>query len=43
MYSNISEAVADCARHQFIHEEHVESIKKDAVQQRSALKVVPKA
>jgi metal-responsive CopG/Arc/MetJ family transcriptional regulator len=43
MYTNMSEAVADCARHQFLHEEHVESIKKDAVQQRSALKVVPKA
>jgi Arc/MetJ-type ribon-helix-helix transcriptional regulator len=43
IYSSISEALADCARHQFLHEEHVESVKKDAVQQRSAMKVVPKA
>lgn len=43
IYSSISEALADCARHQFLHEEHVEAVKKDAVQQRSALKVVPKA
>lgn len=43
IYSSISEALADCARHQFLHEEHVESVKKDAIQQRSAMKVVPKA
>ncbi len=43
IYTSISEALADCARHQFLHEEHVEAVKKDAVQQRSALKVVPKA
>jgi len=43
IYSSISEALADCARHQFLHEEHVEAVKKDAVQQRSAMKVVPKA
>ena len=43
IYSSLSEALADCARHQFLHEEHVESVKKDAVQQRSAMKVVPKA
>lgn len=43
IYSSVSEALADCARHQFLHEEHVESMKKDAIQQRSAMKVVPKA
>ncbi len=43
IYTSVSEALADCARHQFLHEEHVESVKKDAVQQRSAMKVVPKA
>ncbi len=43
IYSTISEALADCARHQFLHEEHVETVKKDAVQQRSAMKVIPKA
>ena len=42
VYTSISEALADCARHQFLHEEHVEAVKKDAVQQRSAMKVVPK-
>lgn len=43
VYSSPSEAMADAARHQFLHSEHVETLKKDAVQQRSALKVVPKA
>jgi len=43
IYNTISEALADCARHQFLHEEHVEAVKKDAVQQRSAMKVIPKA
>jgi Arc/MetJ-type ribon-helix-helix transcriptional regulator len=43
IYTSISDALADCARHQFLHEEHVEAVKKDAVQQRSAMKVVPKA
>ena len=42
LYSTMSEALADCARHQFLHEEHVEAAKKDAVQQRSAMKVIPK-
>jgi metal-responsive CopG/Arc/MetJ family transcriptional regulator len=42
VYSSLSEAVADCARHQFLHADHVEALKKDATQQRSALKVVPK-
>jgi len=43
VYSTVAEALADCSRHQFLHAEHVESLKKDATQQRSALKVVPKA
>jgi len=43
VYSTISEAVADCARDKFLHAEHVESIKKDAMIQRSTLKVVPDA
>ena len=42
IYTSVSEALADCARHQFLHEEHVESVKKDAAQQKSAMKVVPK-
>lgn len=43
VYNSVSEALADCARHQFLHAEHVESLKKDANLQRSAVKVVPKA
>jgi Arc/MetJ-type ribon-helix-helix transcriptional regulator len=43
VYSSISEAVADCTRHEFLHEEHVEGLKKDANQQRSAFKGVPGA
>jgi Arc/MetJ-type ribon-helix-helix transcriptional regulator len=43
IYNSTSDALSDCARHQFLHEEHVESVKKDAVQQRIAMKVVPKA
>ncbi|MGQ9588342.1 MAG: ribbon-helix-helix protein, CopG family [Thermoplasmata archaeon] len=43
VYSSISEAVADGARHEFLHEEHIEGLKKDANQQRSAFKVVPGA
>lgn len=43
VYSTISEAVADCTRDKFLHAEHVESIKKDAMSQRSAMKVVPDA
>ena len=42
IYTSVSEALADCARHEFLHEEHVEAVKKDAVQQRSAMKVVPR-
>jgi len=41
VYNSTSEALADCARHQFIHAEHVEGLKRDANQQRSAVKVVP--
>lgn len=40
VYSSVSEAVADSARHEFLHEEHVEGLKKDANQQRSAFKLV---
>lgn len=43
VYSSLSEAVADATRHEFLHEEHVEELKKDANQQRSAFKVVPGA
>jgi len=43
VYSTMSEAVADAVRHEFLHEEHVEGLKKDANQQRSAFKVVPGA
>ena len=43
VYTSVSEAVADSARHEFLHEEHVEGLKKDANQQRSAFKVVPGA
>ena len=43
VYSSVSEAIADSARHEFLHEEHVQGLKKDANQQRSAFKVVPGA
>lgn len=43
VYSSISEAVADAARHEFLHEEHVEGLKKDANQQSSGFKLVPGA
>ena len=43
VYSSVSEAVADSARHEFLNEEHVQGLKKDANQQRSAFKVVPGA
>ena len=43
VYSSVSEAVADSARHEFLNEEHVQGLKKDANQQRSAYKVVPGA
>ena len=43
MYSSVSEAVADCARHEFLHSEHVDELKKDANQQRTGFKVVPGA
>lgn len=43
VYSSVSEAVADSARHEFLHEEHVQTLKKDANEQRSAFKVVPGA
>lgn len=43
VYSSISEAVADAARHEFLHEEHVEGLKKDANKQSSGFKLVPGA
>ena len=42
VYNSTSEALADCARHQFIHAEHVETLKKDANQQRGAVNIVPR-
>ena len=42
VYNSTSEALADCARHQFLHQEHVENLKRDANQQRSAVKLVPR-
>ncbi|OGS43677.1 MAG: hypothetical protein A3K76_04480 [Euryarchaeota archaeon RBG_13_57_23] len=41
VYSSVSEAIADAARHEFLHEEHVEGLKKDANEQRSGFKIVP--
>jgi Arc/MetJ-type ribon-helix-helix transcriptional regulator len=41
VYSSVSEAVSDAARHEFLHEEHVEGLKKDANEQRSGFKIVP--
>ncbi len=43
VYSSISEAVADSTRHEFLHEEHVEVLKKDANQQSTGFKLVPGA
>ena len=43
VYSSISEAVADSARHEFLHEEHVEGLKKDANKQGTGFKLVPGA
>jgi Arc/MetJ-type ribon-helix-helix transcriptional regulator len=40
VYSSVSEAVADSARHEFLNEEHVRTLKKDANEQRSTFKVV---
>jgi metal-responsive CopG/Arc/MetJ family transcriptional regulator len=43
VYSSTSEAVADAARHEFLHEEHVEVLKKDANRQGTGFKIVPGA
>jgi Arc/MetJ-type ribon-helix-helix transcriptional regulator len=43
VYSSVSEAIADSARHEFLHREHVEELKKDANVQGSGYKVVPGA
>src|SRR5512136_1779256 len=42
IYSSVSEAVADSARHEFLHKEHVEELKKNADRQGSGLKVAPR-
>jgi Arc/MetJ-type ribon-helix-helix transcriptional regulator len=41
VYSSVSEVIADATRHEFLHEEHVEGLKKDANEQRSGFKIVP--
>jgi Arc/MetJ-type ribon-helix-helix transcriptional regulator len=43
VYSSVSEAVADSARHEFLHKEHVEGLKKDANQQGAGIKLIPGA
>lgn len=43
VYSSVSEAVADSARHEFLHKEHVEGLKKDANQQGTGIKLIPGA
>lgn len=43
VYSSVSEAVADAARHEFLHAEHVEGLKKDANVQGTGYKLVPGA
>jgi len=43
VYSSISEAVADCTRHEFLHGGHLEELKRDANQfKRAALQIMPK-
>ena len=44
VYSSISEAVADCARHEFLHDEKLSQLKMDGNQQlsRSQMQLVPK-
>lgn len=36
VYSSISEAVADCTRHEFLHSGHLEELKRDANQIKKA-------
>ena len=44
VYSSISEAVADCARHEFLHDEKLRQLKLDGNQLlgRSQMQIVPK-
>lgn len=43
VYSSISEAVADCTRHEFLHGEHLDELKHDANQLRkAAMQIVTK-
>lgn len=42
LYSDISEAVADCTRHQFLHEDRLEELKRDGNQLNKPMQVVPK-
>jgi len=43
VYSSISEAVADCARHEFLHDERLDELKKDGNQlSRPPMQLVPK-
>jgi len=43
VFSSVSEAVADAARHEFLHQEHVDGLKKEANVQGTGYKVVPGA
>lgn len=36
VYNSISEAVADCTRHEFLHDGHLEDMKRDANRMRKA-------
>ncbi len=40
VYNSVSDAVADCTRHEFLHKEHVEGLKREANQQGSTIKLV---
>lgn len=43
VYSSISEAVADCARHEFLHAEQLSELKRDGNQLKKApMQLVPK-
>ena len=43
IYSDISEAVADCTRHEFLHRESLEELKKTGNQgKKAAMQVVPR-
>jgi len=44
VYSSISEAVADCARHEFLHDEKLSQLKRDGNQalSRGQMQILPK-